>query len=132
MNSERDLLRLILKCGWADVEKLEEIISTSEFFDIDLDKVFDSLEFEGISIDFHTIMEEVMSQTFYKIADEIESLYSGEEEVINYLREEAPYRIYLNYLDSWWNIEVLDNSDLFDKNKIFKEIINEVKNLLED
>lgn len=132
MNSERDLLRLILKCGWADVEKLEEIISTSEFFDIDLDKVFDSLEFEGISIDFHTIMEEVMRQTFYKIADEIESLYSGEEEVINYLREEAPYRIYLNYLDSWWNIEVLDNSDLFDKNKIFKEIINEVKNLLED
>lgn len=121
-----------LKCGWADVEKLEEIISTSEFFDIDLDKVFDSLEFEGISIDFHTIMEEVMRQTFYKIADEIESLYSGEEEVINYLREEAPYRIYLNYLDSWWNIEVLDNSDLFDKNKIFKEIINEVKNLLED
>ena len=73
-----------------------------------------------------------MRQTFYKIADEIESLYSGEEEVINYLREEAPYRIYLNYLDSWWNIEVLDNSDLFDKNKIFKEIINEVKNLLED
>ena len=132
MNSERDLLRLILKCGWADVEKLEEIISTSEFFDIDLDKVFDSLEFEGISIDFHTIMEEVMRQTFYKIADEIESLYTGEEEVINYLREEAPYRIYLNYLDSWWNIEVLDNSDLFDKNKIFKEIINEVKNLLED
>lgn len=132
MNSERDLLRLILKCGWADVEKLEEIISTSEFFDIDLDKVFDSLEFEGISIDFHTIMEEVMRQTFYKIADEIESLYSGEEEVINYLREEAPYRIYLNYLDSWWNIEVLDNSDLFDKNKIFKEIINEVKKLLED
>ena len=132
MNSERDLLRLILKCGWADVEKLEEIISTSEFFDIDLDKVFDSLEFEGTSIDFHTIMEEVMRQTFYKIADEIESLYSGEEEVINYLREEAPYRIYLNYLDSWWNIEVLDNSDLFDKNKIFKEIINEVKNLLED
>lgn len=105
------LLSSIIGCGYADVDKLIEIIETADKFGVHIGDTIEEIKLEGLNIDFGSIALLTMERTLSNIADEIED--SGDQfyypkEIAKYLREDARENIFINYLDTWWGLDVLD------------------------
>jgi len=123
-----ELLTSLLQCGYLDLERLAEVFELAKKLGISIDYIIDSAyEVTGGAIEFNDIIYSAMRLTLDKIADEIENV---EPEIAEKLRD---WEVLTNYMDSWFNIEPLDNLGLKDvdqktKEQIIKEVVEYVKN----
>jgi monoamine oxidase len=122
-----DLLTSLLECGSGDLERLNNVLRIAKKFGITIDDVLNDAE--GISeksVKFNDIMYAAMRLTLDEIADRAEE--QGEQEIADELRDQE---IYVNYIDSWFNIEALDGDvDEIEKltpTQIVERVIKELK-----
>jgi len=101
------LLTSILECGPRDLDRLKGVFAIAEKFGIDAKDVIANAEGEACGrARFNNLMRAAMRMTLERIAsilDAYERTWVAER-----LRE---WEIYINYLDSWFNIESLDSLD---------------------
>lgn len=125
------LLAELLGCGYADVDVIFEAIDLLEKMGGDSYDPIERLKDEGLNLDFSTLLSELYIDTMFLVAEEIK--YKDEledkDEIVDYLEDEAPGHIFINYLDSWYGLESLDYpADT--KSKIVAEVIEEVREKL--
>jgi hypothetical protein len=122
---KEDLLMNILECGYQDLERLNEIIKIAEKFNITIDDILNyAEEITEKTIKINDIIYSTMRLTLDKIAENI-----TDEELSEKIRE---HEIYVNAMDSWFNIEALDNRDIEEiekttKEELIKAVIEEIK-----
>ena len=121
---KEDLLMSLLGCGYRDLERLNEVLKIAEKFNISIDDVIDYAEdiAEG-KIDFNTLMYSAMRLTLDRIAENMPN-----EQLAEKIRE---HEVFINYMDSWFNIEALDIRDIEEiekttKEQLIKEVIQEI------
>jgi hypothetical protein len=123
---KEDLLMSLLECGYKDLERLNEVLKIAEKFNITIDDILDyAEEIADKTVKFNDIMYSAMRLTLDKIAENVEN-----EEIAEKIRE---HEVFINYMDSWFNIEALDNRDLKEieettKEQLIKAVIEEIKN----
>jgi hypothetical protein len=123
---KEDLLMSLLECGYRDLERLNEVLKIAEKFNITIDDILDyAEEITDKTVKFNDIMYSAMALTLDKIAENVEN-----EEIAEKIRE---HEVFINYMDSWFNIEALDNRDLKEieettKEQLIKAVIEEIKN----
>jgi hypothetical protein len=124
-NWMEDLLMSLLECGYKDLERLNEVLSIAKKFDITIDDILNyAEEITEKSIKFNDIMYSTMRLVLDKIAENVE-----DEELAEKIRD---HEIFVNWMDSWFNIEALDNRDLEQiekttKEQLIKDVIEEIK-----
>jgi allophanate hydrolase subunit 1 len=120
---KEDLLMSLLECGYRDLERLNEVLAVAGKFNISIDDILDyAEEITEKTVKFNDIMYSAMRLTLDKIADLIEH---QEPEIAEKLRD---WEILVNYMDSWFNIETLDNRDVEEIEKLTsRQIIENVK-----
>ena len=121
-----ELLMSILKCGYRDLEKLNVVLGIADELDLNIDNIMKYTEEinEG-KINFNALMYSAMQLIINEIADRISEEYE-DGEIANKLRDN--FNPYVNYMDSWFNIEALDSWDSEDDiSKNIKRVYEEVK-----
>jgi hypothetical protein len=123
---KEELLMSLLECGYRDLERLNEVLKIAEKFKITIDDILDyAEEIADKTVKFNDIMYSAMRLTLDKIAENVEN-----EELAEKIRE---HEVFINYMDSWFNIEALDNRDLKEieettKEQLIKAVIEEIEN----
>ena len=128
-----DLLMAILKCGYKDLERLEDLLYLASKLGIDLDNIMEHLEevnsYPELYPGVNTLIYFTMRLILNEIADDIETEY-GDPEVAERVRD---FPIYANYMDSWFGINVLDRSveelESLDRRDIVREVYEEVRRI---
>jgi DNA polymerase III delta prime subunit len=117
---EEDLLLSILSCGYRDIERLIEVLRLASKFGITIDNVIDNLDCGEKTLEFNNIMYSAMRLVLNAIAEKVEN-----EEISEKIRN---YEIYVNYMDSWFNISALDDLNIENIEKLtVDEIVKRVK-----
>jgi DNA polymerase III delta prime subunit len=121
---QEDLLLSILHCGYGDIERLIEVLKLAKKFGIAIDDVINDVEENVEKIEFNNLMYSAMKLVLNEIAEKVE-----DEEISEKIRE---HEIYVNYMDSWFNISALDelsNEDIkrLTADKIVKRVEKEIE-----
>jgi hypothetical protein len=117
---KEDLLQSLLECGYRDLERLNEVLAIARKFNITIDDVLNyAEEIADKTVKFNDIIYSAMRLTLDRIAEELEE--KGDE-TADKLRD---WEIFINYMDSWFNIEALDIRDLEEIGKLTREQIVE-------
>jgi hypothetical protein len=95
----------MLECGSRDLERLSSVFAIAEKFGITVDDVIVNAEGNG-RVKFNDLMYTAMKMILDKIADILDTYKRSE--TAEKLRK---WDVYVNYLDSWFNIEALDSLD---------------------
>jgi hypothetical protein len=121
---EDDLLTNLLECGSGDIDKLGEVITLAERFGITMDDITDlAYEESSAPLNVNDLISAAMKLTLKAIADMAEEL--GETDVAEELRD---HEIYVNYIDSYFNLDSLDGGvGRLKPMQIVKRVIKEVK-----
>lgn len=120
---EEDLLMSVLGCGYRDLEELLSVIKLAKKFDISIDDIMDNVEDTGMRMEFNSVMQSAMSLILDRIAAEVK-----DEDISEKIRY---HEIYVNYMDSYFNISALDELSDEDIEKlttdeIIKGVVEEV------
>lgn len=111
--------------GYGDYDKMTDIVKLADHLNIKID--YDEIEInlnEEKPADFNNILYEIMKQIINYIGYKIEG-WEGDI-LADYLRDD--FMPYINYLDSHFNIEPLDEADLNDNpNEIINNVIEYLK-----
>jgi len=123
MNEERQekLLTYILECGYSDLNELDKRINLLELFDGDLFEIVEEVKDEFNDIDFNLLILMIFKEITFKVG---EAIKEDEPEIGAKLQEYDNF--FLNYMDSWININALDYPE-DNKDDIIKEVIAELK-----
>jgi hypothetical protein len=122
---KEELLMSLLECGHKDLERLNEVLKIAEKFNITIDDILNfAEEITDKNVKFNDIIYSAMRLILFEIAKNVE-----DEELAEKIRE---HEVFINYMDSWFNIEALDNRDLQEiekttKEQLIKAIIDEIK-----
>ncbi len=121
---KEDLLMSLLGCGYRDLERLNEVLKIAEKFNISINDIIDYAEnIAEEKIEFNALMYSAMRLTLDQIAENIPN-----EQLAEKIRE---HEVFINYMDSWFNIEALDIRDIEEiekttKEQLIKEVIQEI------
>lgn len=123
MNEERqeELLTYILECGYSDLNELDQRINLLELFDGDLFEIVEEVKDEFNDIDFNLLILTIFKEITFKVG---EAIKEDEPEIGTKLQDYDNF--FLNYMDSWININALDYPE-DNKDDIIKEVIAELK-----
>ncbi|MGB9760403.1 MAG: hypothetical protein ACP5PT_07455 [Brevinematia bacterium] len=117
---QEDLLLSILHCGHRDIERLIEVLKLARKFNVTIDDVVSDVEENAEKMKFNNLMYSAMELILNKIAEKVE-----DEEISEKLRE---HEIYVNYMDSWFNISALDELSNLDMERLtVDEIVERVE-----
>jgi DNA-binding XRE family transcriptional regulator len=123
-NWKEELLMSLLECGYKDLERLNEILKIARKFNITIDDILNNAEivYEE-NIKFNEIIDVAMRLILFEISTNVE-----DEELAEKIKE---HEILVNYFDSWFNIEALDNIDVellekISKEELIKDVVNEI------
>jgi hypothetical protein len=120
---KEDLLQSLLECGYRDLERLNEVLAIARKFNITIDDVLNyAEEIADKTVKFNDIIYSAMRLTLDRIAEELEE--RGDSETADKLRD---WEIFINYMDSWFNLDSLD-IDVEEIEKLTREqIVENVK-----
>lgn len=111
-----ELLMSLLECGYRDLERLREVLALAGKFSVSIDDVTDyARDIADKNIDVNTLLYSAMRLTLDKIAEEVE-----DEETAEKIRD---HEVFVNYMDSWFGLESLDELDVEEVEKTPKEKI---------
>lgn len=122
-----DFLTSIMECGFYDLQRLYEVYTLATKFGITVDDIISSAEDIGATLDFNSIMYVTMRIVLDAIADKVEDT---EPEVADKLRD---WDVLVNYMDSWFNIECLDELrtpeeiEAISTDELAKKVVQEMK-----
>ncbi|MCR6692369.1 MAG: hypothetical protein MRT15_08255 [archaeon YNP-LCB-003-016] len=116
---KEELLMSLLKCGYSDLNRLNEVLAIARKFDITIDEVvYWAEELANGQVKFNDVMTAAMSLILHNISDYVDDLDMSEK-IWN-------HKITVNYMDSWFNIKALDKlRDIKEIEKMTKEQIVE-------
>jgi hypothetical protein len=123
-----ELLKTILDCGSLDLDRLGEILAIAKKLEIPIEKIVDlALEYSKGSLRFEDIAYSAMWCILLRIAWIADEM--GEHKVAEKLRQ---WNIYVNYIDTHFNINALDRigikeAEKLEKEEIIRQVIEEVK-----
>lgn len=125
-NWKDELLCSLLRCGYSDLERLREVLAIAEKLGVTLDDVMEEVEHSIIGApDLNDLLYATMRLTLDRIAEEVEE--GGDGELAERIRE---HEVYVNFSDSWFNLEALDVRDLEKIGRMTRELI--VKAVVEE
>jgi nitrate reductase NapAB chaperone NapD len=114
-----ELLTNLLDCGYLDLKELENECKLLEIFDGNLQDVIEETLSEHEKIDINLLLLMVFREVTYLVAQEVEDPKIKE-------KLEQWDDFFLNYTDSWYNINALDYPNKT-KDEIVREVIKEFK-----
>lgn len=133
MDSRDELLIILLKCGYADVDSLIAIMDMgNELFDENL--LYDVIDEHGSEAlcGFNDLMYYLMEEIVYRLVAELDEEIDIEENRYRYILDEHWAYPYTNYMDSHFQLEALDGrSKGDDREKLLsnlKDELDEMKN----
>lgn len=121
-----NLLMSVMDCGYRDLERLTEVLKIAEKLHIEIGDIIKYTEdiTTGKRIKFNNLIYSVMRLILDKIADIVGE---KDEDLAEKIRDQT---IFINYMDSWFNISSLDRLRDFEEiEKISKQEI--VKRVVE-
>lgn len=128
VDTKDELLIILLKCGYADVDVLIGMIEMGEeLFDENLlYDIIDEHGSEGIG-GFNNIMYYLMEEIVYRLVAELDEEVENEEDRYRYILDEHWLYPYVNYMDSHFQLESLDGwSEGSDRWDLLKDLKNEL------
>lgn len=126
MDSKDELLIILLKCGYADVDTLIGVMEMGEeLFDENL--LYDVIDEHGSEAlcSFNSVMYYLMENIVYRLVAEIDE---GGDEYRCILDEHWAYP-YTNYMDSHFQLESLDG---WSKDENRDQMLNNLRNELDE
>ena len=133
MDSKDELLIILLKCGYADVDTLIGVMDMGEelFGENLLYDVIDEHGSEALC-GFNDLMQYLMEEIVYRLVTELDEEIGVEEDRYRYILDEHWAYPYTNYMDSHFQLESLDGwSQDEDREKLLsnlKDELDEMKN----
>ena len=133
MDSKDELLIILLKCGYADVDTLIGVMEMGdELFGENL--LYDVIDEHGSEAlcSFNGLMYYLMEEIVYRLVAELDEEIGVDENRYRYILDEHWSYPYTNYMDSHFQLESLDGwSQNEDREKLLsnlKDEIDEMKN----
>lgn len=128
MDSKDELLMILLKCGYADIDTLigtiemgEELFGENLLYDI-----IDEHGSEPLG-GFNDLMYHLMETIVYRLVDEIDQDIENEEDYYRNILDNFWSYPYTNYMDSHFQLETLDGwSEGEDKDELLKNLKKEL------
>ncbi len=128
VDSKDELLIVLLKCGYADVDTLIGVMEMGEeLFDENL--LYDVIDEHGSEAlcNFNSLMYYLMEEIVYRLVAELDN-ESGGDEYWYILNEHWSYP-YTNYMDSHFQLEALDG---WSKDEDRDQMLNNLRNELDE
>ena len=120
MNIETELLCELLKCGYKDLERLKEVLAIAMKLDISLSQIVEYTVQACLDpLDINDLIYSSMWLTLEELSRRIEKTNKRIAERL------LDHEILVNYFDSWFNIEALDNLGLKEIERLTPEQIVE-------
>jgi len=133
MDSKDELLIILLKCGYADIDTLIGVMEMgAELFDENL--LYDVIDEHGSEAlgSFNGLMYYLMERIVYRLIAELDEEFGNEEDKYRCILDEHWAYPYTNYMDSHFQLESLDGwSQDEDREKLLsnlKDELDEMKN----
>lgn len=132
MDSKEELLMILLKCGYSDIDTLIGTIEMGEdLFDENLlYDIIDEHGSEGIG-GFNNIMYYLMEEIVYRLVAELDEEVENDGDRYRYILDEHWAYPYVNFMDSHFQLDSLDgwskDEDRDDLLKNLKEELDEMK-----
>jgi len=126
VDSKDELLIVLLKCGYADIDTLIGVMEMGEeLFDENL--LYDVIDEHGSEAlcNFNSLMYYLMEEIVYRLVAELDE---GGDEYRCILDEHWAYP-YTNYMDSHFQLESLDG---WSKNEDRDQMLNNLRNELDE
>lgn len=129
-----ELIRDLTGCGYGDLNTLKDKARLYTLISGERLDIYNDFN-DGVGTDLNGILHRYMTATIQEIADDLKSPeYSSIEninEIITYLENKAPYKMWCNGIDTYFRIDALDYPENT-REEIIKEIISEITEKLED
>lgn len=133
MDAKTDLITTLLQCGSLDVDRLIDILDMgNELFDDNiLADLIDEYGSESFS-SFNYLMTRLMETIVFKLADDLDYKSLYEDHYYRKTLEEYWGGPFVNYMDSHFNLEALDNWDGKSKDELLAKLKKEIPTLKEE
>jgi hypothetical protein len=110
MDDKTELLTLLLKCGYADVDALVFMMDMGSELTGEnlLSTVIDEYYGEELPADFNSLMHHLMTEIVLSLVGEIDAEIENDKDRYTYILDEYWDGVYTNYMDSHFQINCLD------------------------
>jgi hypothetical protein len=129
MDSKDELLIILLKCGYADVDTLIRVMEMGdELFGENL--LYDVIDEHGSEAlcGFNDLMQYLMEEFVYRLVAELDEEIGAEDGKYRNILDDHWAYPYTNYMDSHFNIECLDG---WGKDESREKLLSDLKNELD-
>lgn len=131
MDSKEELLIILLKCGYADIDTLIGVMEMGEeLFDENL--LYDVIDEHGSEAlcEFNSLMGYLMEEIVYRLVAELDEEFGNEDDKYRCILDEFWSYPYTNYMDSHFQLESLDGwSQDENREKLLSNLKNELNEM---
>jgi len=130
MDSKDELLRILLKCGYADIDTMIGVMEMGEelFGENLLYDVIDEHGSEALC-SFNSLMYYIMEEIVYRLVAELDEEIGVDSDRYRYILDEYWAYPYTNYMDSHFQLESLDGRR---EDETREKVLNNLKNELDE